>query len=363
MSPGALFQFSVLAPSTAIGTQANTFTVTAEDQFNNVLTNYAGTVTLTSSDSAAVYVPKSSTLTSGVGKFSVSLVTVGSQTLTASDSQNPAIKGTALVNVSAVWRNHFAFNLPSNTTTAGNPLIGFVIAEDQFNNTATSFSGTVNLSTTDTQAATTGGLTSPASLSNGFGFFAVVLKTAGTQTITASIPSVSGIITGTTNPGITVVGLPASQLVVTPVPPLAFPGVPAAYPNIPGAASSFASTGIPVVFTVQAEDQFNNVDPHYTGTVKFTSSDSAILPGNGLPVNAVLTSGSGTFSATLKTPGSQSITATDINNAGISGHSGAIVTRGLVVTSFAVTPTGFTVSFNKAFNPSVVNLYTTGHRA
>ena len=235
MSPGTLFQFSVLAPSTAIGTQANTFTVTAEDQFNNVLTNYAGTVTLTSSDSAAVYVPKSSTLTSGVGKFSVSLVTAGGsnahrQRLSESSDQRyrpgQRQRGPA---------NHFAFNLPSNTTTAGNPLIGFVIAEDQFNNTATSFSGTVNLSTTDTQAATTGGLTSPASLSNGFGFFAVVLKTAGTQTITASIPSVSGIITGTTNPGITVVGLLASQLVVTPVPPLAFPGVPAAYPIIPGA--------------------------------------------------------------------------------------------------------------------------------
>ena len=58
-------------------------------------------------------------------------------------------------------------------------------------------------------------------------------------------------------------------------------------------------------------------------------------------------------------PATKVITVTDVGDPSLSG-TGTIVTRGLVVTSFAPTPTGFTVSFNKPFNPSTINLYTTG---
>ena len=48
---------------------------------------------------------------------------------------------------------------------------------------------------------------------------------------------------------------------------------------------------------VTAQDQFNNTATGYAGTVHFTSSDGQAV----LPANGTLTSGTGTFSATLKT--------------------------------------------------------------
>ncbi len=72
--------------------------------------------------------------------------------------------------------------------------------------------------------------------------------------------------------------------------------------------------------------------------------------------------GTHTFSATLKTAGNQTITATDpgpgpSNPATIIGTSSTIVTRGLLVTSVTPTPDGFTATFNKAFLPADITLF------
>src|SRR5262249_31957173 len=53
----------------------------------------------------------------------------------------------------------------------------------------------------------------------------------------------------------------------------------------------------------------------YTGTLKFTSSDSQAL----LPPNSTLTGGIGTFAAVLKTAGTQGITVTDTVNSALTG--------------------------------------------
>src|SRR5205809_22373 len=72
-------------------------------------------------------------------------------------------------------------------------------------------------------------------------------------------------------------------------------------------APATVTTGTAFSFTVTALDQFNNTATDYAGTVHFTSSDGAAV----LPANSTLTSGTGTFSATLNTAGSQTLTATD----------------------------------------------------
>src|SRR5208283_5164336 len=87
--------------------------------------------------------------------------------------------------------------------------------------------------------------------------------------------------------------------------------------SAPGAATA----GTAFAFTVTAEDQFNNPTSDYTGTLTFTSSDSSVAPGLGLPVDSTLSGGIGVFSATLKTPGSQNLTATDVDNAGLTASS------------------------------------------
>jgi uncharacterized repeat protein (TIGR01451 family) len=74
-------------------------------------------------------------------------------------------------------------------------------------------------------------------------------------------------------------------------------------------------------FTVTARNVFGNPVPTYTGTVGFTSSDAQAV----LPAPATLTSGVGTFAATLKTLGNQTITATDTVTLTITGTSNPIV--------------------------------------
>ncbi len=66
-----------------------------------------------------------------------------------------------------------------------------------------------------------------------------------------------------------------------------------------------------------------------------------------------------TFSVTVKTAGTQKIMAGDIaaTKPAIIGTSNPIAVSGLMVTSLIPTPTGFTVTFNKAFIPGDITLF------
>jgi hypothetical protein len=92
-----------LTPSTKtpkVGTPF-TITITALDAFGNKATGYRGTIHFTNSDAAAV-LPANYTFVSGdKGKhtFSVTLNTVGKQTITATDIAHSTIKGTTSVTV------------------------------------------------------------------------------------------------------------------------------------------------------------------------------------------------------------------------------------------------------------------------
>src|SRR5262249_58517884 len=98
-------------------------------------------------------------------------------------------------------------------------------------------------------------------------------------------------------------------------------------------APSSATAGSAFTFTVTALDQFNNTATGYGGTVHFTSSDGAAT----LPANSTLTNGAGTFSATLRTAGSQTVTATDTVSSSVTGTSGAISVGAAAATHFSVT--------------------------
>ena len=86
-------QLSVIAATAASLTGATfKFTVTAQDAFKNMATSYAGTLNFTSSDPKAV-LPANSALTNGTGNFSAVLQTVGSESITATDTVTPSITG------------------------------------------------------------------------------------------------------------------------------------------------------------------------------------------------------------------------------------------------------------------------------
>jgi len=121
--------------------------------------------------------------------------------------------------------------------------------------------------------------------------------------------------------------------------------------NLPGTATHLsvtapgtATAGTSFNGTVTAKDAGNNTATGYSGTVSFTSSD----PQGVMPANTTLINGTGTFSATLKTAGNQSITATDTVTSTITGTSGTIVvSAGLpnsITTNSGSTPQSATVS-------------------
>src|SRR5207248_5351797 len=94
VGPGAATYFAVRPHTTAYADSTSSFSVTALDALNNTTSGYSGTVHFTSSDGAAS-LPGDATLTNGVGTFSATLRTIGSRTLTATDTVNASITGTS----------------------------------------------------------------------------------------------------------------------------------------------------------------------------------------------------------------------------------------------------------------------------
>ena len=131
-------------------------------------------------------------------------------------------------------------------------------------------------------------------------------------------------------------------------------------------APATATAGTAVSFTVTALDASNRPTAHYSGTAHFTSTDGQAM----LPANSMLTNGTGTFSATLKTPGSQTITATDAVTASITGTSNSINVSAAAAIHFSVTApatatagtaVSFTVTALDASNRPTTNYSGTAH--
>src|SRR5439155_1408585 len=130
--------------------------------------------------------------------------------------------------------------------------------------------------------------------------------------------TVTGSITGSVS--VTVNPAAASTLVVT--------GYPS--PTTPGTSHSF---------TVTARDAYGNNATGYVGSVNFTSSDAQAV----LPANYAFTSsdaGTHTFSATFKTAGGQSITATDTASGTINGSQTGITVKAAAGSVYYVSLTG-----------------------
>jgi hypothetical protein len=84
--------FAITGPATLAAGAAGTFTLNVLNPDGSADTNYSGTVQVTSSDPHAV-LPGNVTIANGTGTFSVTLVTAGAQSVTATDVTNPDITG------------------------------------------------------------------------------------------------------------------------------------------------------------------------------------------------------------------------------------------------------------------------------
>jgi len=114
----AATHFTVSASTASTAGSTITVTVTALDASGNKVTGYTGTVRLTSSDPAAL-LPANRTLASGVGTFTVTLKTAGSQSISATDTVTSSITGSAQVTVSPASPSQLGFGQQPTSAVAG----------------------------------------------------------------------------------------------------------------------------------------------------------------------------------------------------------------------------------------------------
>jgi hypothetical protein len=197
--------------------------------------------------------------------------------------------------------------------TAGNAGSFTVTALNADGSTDTSYTGTVHFTSSDGQAVLPADYTFTAA-DAGVHTFSATLKTAGTQSITAT-DTVQSTVTGS-DTDITVNPATAKTMIVA-----GFPS-----PTTAGVAGNF---------TVTLEDPYGNIASGYTGTVHFTSSDGKAS----LPANYTFTAadaGKHTFSATLKTAGTQSLTTTDTATGSLTGTDGNITVNPAAASKFII---------------------------
>jgi Ca2+-binding RTX toxin-like protein len=200
-------------PSPTTAGEAHTLTITALDSNGGVMTGYTGTVHFTSSDPQAG-LPADYTFTAadhGTYSFPVTLKTAGTYAIAVTDTGLTAFGGTQagiVVNPGATATFRVG-EFPSPISVGAYAAFG-VTAYDAFGNVATSYRGTMTLSSTDPAATfhDTYGHPLPYTFTDydaGTAYFYAALNTAGPQSITAADTADPGV-TGS-RPGIRVLPL------------------------------------------------------------------------------------------------------------------------------------------------------------
>jgi hypothetical protein len=265
----------------------HTVTVTARDAFGNVATGYNGTVHLSASD-ARMVLPADGTLAGGVGTFTVTPMTLGTQTLSASDVATGALVGTETITGTPGVAATFVMS-PVAGGVAGTTRTVTITAYDAFGNVAVDYAGTLVLSSSDFQATLPSYTFTAADL--GTHTMSIVLRTAGAQSLTARdlyTPALSA-----TQTGISVTAAAAATMSTTLL------------------TSSVA--GVAQSFTVTARDAFGNIASGFRDTVAFATSDTlAALPA--AYTFAAADAGTHTFSVIFKSASGQTFTVTDTTN-------------------------------------------------
>jgi hypothetical protein len=293
---GVAASFAISAPSVATAGTGFNVTVTALDASNQPALNYAGTVYFTSPDTQAV-LPANYTFTpadAGSHTFAVTLKTAGRATVAVKDTSNSTLFARSTsINVKPAAVASFKV-VSAATATAGRALTVTVTAQDAYGNTVAGYRGTVHFTSSDARAVLPADYTFK-SADQGVHSFTVRLKTAGAQTVTAS-DTATATVTGSSS--VLVYAAAASQVLLV--------------------APALVTHGTAFSFTVTLLDAYGNVATGYTGTLAFSSSDTAAA----LPADYTFTAADGgqhTLNGTLNTAGTRSLTAADTFTPALSG--------------------------------------------
>jgi hypothetical protein len=330
--PAALSQFVFSAPATTPAGTPLSFTITAEDKFGNVETGYTGTVHFSAlaNDTQAV-LPADYTFTAtdgGTHTFTATLTKTAGAFIAATDAA-AGVSSPAKIVVAPLAPVSLGMSVASTTPT-GIPLSVVVSAVDRFGNVALGYTGTVHFSSSDPQAVLPADYTFTAA-DAGSHTFTPTLNTAGTQTLSVS---------DTVNPAF------SSQAQIS-----AFTVVPASFETF---EETTTTAGAAYSFTLLALDAFGNVATGYTGTVHLSSSDAQA----GLPADYTFTAADGgfhTFTVTLKTAGTQSISVADTGHPALTNSLSVSVAPGAVTHFIISGPTDVTQGVGFKFTVSAVD--------
>ncbi|HVE84331.1 MAG TPA: PKD domain-containing protein, partial [Myxococcales bacterium] len=321
ITPPAELRFSSAAQRLTAGACSGLATVDVYDASGNPTSFSAGATVSLSSTSGTLRFYSNATCTTAI--TSVAVAAGGSQAgfyfrdTTAGTWQTTATSGaltpanqSQIIDPAAPAR--VAFVTTAQTVTAGGCSGAATIhVQDQYGNDSAAGAATaLTLSSTSVAGAfyTSGAcstlLTSPSVAAGTFTFTLYYRDTlAGTPTVRVDATGLSF-----TTQVETIIPAAASTLLV------------AGFP-------SPAQAGVPANFTVTARDAYLNTASGYRGTVSFTSTDAAAA----LPAAFTFTAtnnGIGTFQATLKTLGTQSLTARDGSGTPTGTQSGISVIAG-----------------------------------
>jgi hypothetical protein len=273
----------VMTAAAATAGAPSSIGVAVKDAFGNIVVSYAGTVSLTSTDTQATLPPAFTFTGADAGRhtFSATFRTAGTWSVTAADGANTLSEVTNVLVVAASAANCDL----SVIAKAGTDVAVRVRVLDPFANLATGYRGTLSLSSSDAAAQ----LPAPATYTSadaGSRDFSAVLPSAGDQTIRASDAAAPFSCQAT-------VSIASGQFFA-----LAF------------AAGPEAWAGTAQTVTAQAQDAAGTAITNYAGTIVFSSSDPAAV----LPASVTLNGSEGghaTVNVTFKTLGLQTFTAKD----------------------------------------------------
>lgn len=269
-------------------------TVLAAD--GNRAPGFRGTLHLTSTDAQAM-LPGDIAFTAadaGVKQVVVTLQTVGTHALIATDATGPAgAAGGATVTVAPGAPRAYQLSGLPPTAAAGEPLVLTIRVLDAFGNLATGYDGQARLVSTD-----------PGDVLPPVGAF-----TAGVRSVNlaflrsglhiAQVQDLAAAIATATTTSVSVGPAAAARIAIAQENPA----------TIAGTSEGFTAT----VF-----DRFGNIATGYTGTLQFSSSDPAATLPDDFPFTAA-DEGTRGFAATLTAAGVVTVSAHDTIAAGVTG--------------------------------------------
>ncbi|MBI4419336.1 MAG: Ig-like domain-containing protein [Gemmatimonadetes bacterium] len=315
-----LLAFTVQPTSTAAGaTITPAVQVSAQDEFGNTATDFAGDVTVTIGTNPGGGTLAGTTTVAasgGVATFStLSIDKTGTgYTLTATATGLASASSTAF-NITAGTATKYIVTAASSSVAAGNNVLITAQLADANNNPVATSGKTVTWSKTGDG----GSFASSTSTTNSSGVAEVTFTVhtlAGTvHTVTATDDAA---LTGTSG-NITVVAGPFTKLQLLVPGETAAPGTTTGKTGTPNPQSAGAAFSV----TVNAVDtHWNVVTSAPADVVRITSTDAAA----GLPADAALSSGTRSFSVTLNTTGDQTLTASDLSNTAIAANTSPAIT-------------------------------------